>query len=186
MLHIGNENDANPDKETEEKNAESAATQDDEKESKKTEKDNYSEAKEQMLRIAAEFDNYKKRIKKEMDYAGNLGKASLIKKLLPIIDEFEIAMLAVNDSKDKNVARGIEMLYSNFVDTLKKEGLSEVQLEGLFDPHMHEIVMVRESDEKDGTILEAVKKGYMFDGKLLRPASVIVSKSKEKTEEKKE
>ncbi len=149
--------------------------------------EDYAQLKEHMLRIAAEFDNYKKRVRKELDNAERNGKASLIKEMLPIIDEFEIAMLAINGSKDANVAKGIEMLYSNFVDMLKKDGLSEIRTDDIFDPYKHEIVMVRESDKKEGTILEVVKKGYMFDDKMLRPASVIIAKIKEKnTEEKKD
>jgi molecular chaperone GrpE len=140
--------------------------------------EDYKEMREQMLRLAADFDNYKKRVKKDIDGAETLGKASLIKDMLPVVDEFELAMLAVNETKDKNVAKGIEMLYSNFVDVLKKEGLEEINTEGIFDPYKHEIVLVRESDKKDGTILEVVKKGYMFETRMLRPASVIISKKK--------
>jgi molecular chaperone GrpE len=78
------------------------------------------------------------------------------------------------------------MLYSNFIDTLKKEGLKEVEVDGIFDPYRHETVMVRESDEKEGTILETVKKGYVFEGMLLRPASVIISKRAAKGDKKAE
>ncbi len=147
---------------------------------------NYEELKEHMLRIAAEFDNYKKRIKKEMDGAENLGKASLVKNMLPVIDEFELAILALNDAKDRNVAKGIEMLYSNFVDVLKKEGLEVIAANGLFDPYKHEIIMTRESEKKDGTILEVVKKGYMFGNRMLRPAAVIVSSEKKKSDDRNE
>lgn len=147
-------------------------------------KDDYAELREQMLRIAAEFDNYKKRVKKELDSAERTGKATLIKDMLPVIDEFEIAMLAM-DGSDEKVAKGIEMLYSNLIDTLKREGLSEIKVDGVFDPYKHEIMMVRESEKKEGTILEVVKKGYMFDNRLLRPAAVIIAKGKEKNDNKK-
>ncbi len=142
-----------------------------------------AELREQLLRLAAEFDNYKKRIRKELDGAESAGKMALITGLLPIVDEFELAMLAINGSKD-NVGKGIEMLYSNFIDQLKREGLKEIDSRGIFDPHKHEIVMVKESDKKEGTILEVVKTGYMFDDRLLRPAAVIISKGKETDNEK--
>ena len=148
------------------------------------EKEKYAEMKESMLRVAAEFDNYKKRVKKELDSAERNGKMSLIKDLLPIVDEFELAMLAINNSKD-NVGKGIEMLYLNFMDRLKKEGLKEIDAKGIFDPYKHEIVMVRESDKKEGTILEVVKKGYIFDDRMLRPSSVIIAKGKEKENDEK-
>jgi molecular chaperone GrpE len=133
--------------------------------------------KEQLLRLAAEFDNYKKRTKNDVDNAKSAGKAELAKGFLPILDEFELAMIVVNKASDKTVARGIEMLYSNFTDMLKKEGLEEVSCKGVFDPYRHEIMMTRESKEKEGTILDVVKKGYLFDKVLLRPASVIVAKA---------
>lgn len=141
----------------------------------KRQKEDCAEIKEQMLRIAAEFDNYKKRIQKDIDSSEKLGKAALIKDMLPIVDEFELALLAINGNADKVIAKGMEMLYSNFIDTLKREGLSEIGARGIFDPYKHEIVMTRKSSEAEGTILEVVKKGYMFDNKLLRPAAVIVA-----------
>jgi molecular chaperone GrpE len=137
------------------------------------------EMKEQLLRLAAEFDNYKKRVKVDLDGARGMGKAELMKSLLPIIDEFDLALIAVNKAEDKNIARGVEMLYSNFTDVLKKEGLNEIPCKGVFDPYMHEIIITRESKEKDGTILEVVKKGYTLEKTLLRPASVIIAKKQE-------
>jgi molecular chaperone GrpE len=154
-------------------------------EKEKRNEEDCSELKEQMLRLAAEFDNYKKRVKRDVDSAESNGKILLIKKMLPIIDEFELAMLAVNGTKDTTVSKGIEMLYSNFVEVLKKEGLSEVDCVGVFDPYKHEIIMVKDSEEKEGTILEVVKKGYIFDDKLIRPASVIIAKERETKEENK-
>ena len=142
--------------------------------------DQCAELKEQMLRLAAEFDNYKKRTKGDVDRAKGLGKAELIGSLLPILDEFELALIAANDSSDKNVSKGIGLVYSNLQDVLRKVGLREIPAEGTADPFKHEIIMVKESDKKPGTILEVVKKGYMFEDLLLRPASVIVAKEKAK------
>jgi molecular chaperone GrpE len=138
--------------------------------------------KEQTLRLAAEFDNYKKRVKGELDNAKGVGKADLIKNMLPIIDEFEFALIVLSKTEDNNVAKGIEMLYSNFIDVLKKEGLAEIECKGVFDPYKHEPIMTKESEAKHGTILEVVNKGYTFNGTMLRPASVIVAKSGEKVE----
>ena len=96
--------------------------------------------------------------------------------MLPVVDEFQLAILAIDKAGDRDMLKGITMLYSNFMDTLKRNGLSEVNCEGRSDPFRHEIVMVMESKKKEGTILEVVKKGYMFDDMMLRPASVIVAK----------
>ena len=145
-------------------------------EAEQPKEDKYAELKEQMLRLAAEFDNYKKRAKADMDKARGMGTAELATSLLPILDEFELAMIAASNSSDKSVSKGIELVYSNLTDTLKRSGLREVPADGIADPFKHEIIMVAESDKKPGTILEVVKKGYMFDDMMLRPASVIVAK----------
>ncbi|MDE1865382.1 MAG: nucleotide exchange factor GrpE [Candidatus Micrarchaeota archaeon] len=134
--------------------------------------------REKFLRLAAEFDNYKKRTRKQVDDAGAMGKANLIREILPVIDEFQLAMLAIQRSQDKELVKGVEMLYSNLMDTLKRSGLSEIKAEGRFDPFRHEIMMVKESPEKEDTILEVVKKGYEFNGMMIRPAAVIVAKPK--------
>lgn len=142
--------------------------------------DEQAEMKEKMLRLAAEFDNYKKRTRKEVDEASLLGKAALVKDMLPVIDEFQLAIIALEKSEDKHMLKGITMLYSNLMDTLKRNGLSEIKCEGRFDPFRHEIVMVKESKEKEGTILEVIGKGYELGGRLIRPASVIVATPEKK------
>jgi molecular chaperone GrpE len=158
------------------KSAEDAKPEDAEQPTQPAKEDKYAELKEQMLRLAAEFDNYKKRVKIDLDRAKSMGKAELMVSLLSILDEFELAMIAASSSSDKSVSKGIELVYSNLTDTLRKIGLKEVPADGIVDPFKHEIVMVKDSEKKPGTILEVVKKGYMFDDMLLRPASVIVAK----------
>ncbi len=144
---------------------------------KNEKKEDYAELKERMLRLAAEFDNYKKRVKNDLDNARGIGKAELVASMLPILDEFELALLSVNGSDNKSLTKGIEMVYSNFVGMLKKEGLKEMETNGKFDPYKHEIVMAKiDAKRKPGTILEVTKKGYTFNGIVLRPASVIISK----------
>jgi molecular chaperone GrpE len=142
-----------------------------------------AELKEKMLRLAAEFDNYKKRAQKDLDESVAIGNASLIKEMLPVLDEFELAIMALGKSGDREMTKGIEMLYSNFVEVLRKNGLKETKCEGTFNPFKHEIVMVRESKEKEGTIIGVLKKGYELSGRLLRPASVIISKPAAKNSE---
>ncbi|MGC8538092.1 MAG: nucleotide exchange factor GrpE [Candidatus Micrarchaeia archaeon] len=137
------------------------------------------ELKERLLRLAAEFDNYKKRTANEVSTAKRMGIAELMKPLLNVLDEFELTIIALGKAKDDNISKGIEMLYSNFVEVLRSFGLKEVDADSVFDPYKHEIVLAREDSSRPGTILEVVKKGYMLDGKLLRPASVIVAKEKD-------
>ncbi len=142
-----------------------------------------SELKDRLLRLAAEFDNYKKRAAKEVDNMRTIGKAELMSKMLPILDEFELAIKSMNLDNEKD--KGIALVFSNMFDMMKKEGLQEVEADGRFDPYKHEIILTKESNENEGKILETVRKGYVFNGILLRPASVIVSKGSKETNENK-
>ncbi len=134
--------------------------------------------RDKLLRLAAEFDNYKKRSRSELERAKNEGKAELVKSLLPIIDEFELAVLVASKSKDENVSKGIAMVFSNLMDALKSFGMREIPTEGAYDPYRHEIITMMKSDKDGGSILEVVKKGYTFNGIMLRPASVIIAADK--------
>jgi len=160
-----------------EENAGNSADQkENESSQKQTQEENQEDEKEKFLRLAAEFDNYKKRMVKELAATKELGKAELVRKLLPTLDEFELAIDAMPEGEAR---KGIELIYTNFMDVLKGEGLNTIEAKGQFDPYKHEIVMVKDGGEKDGTILEVVRKGYRIGEIILRPASVIVSKRQE-------
>ncbi|MGC9098966.1 MAG: nucleotide exchange factor GrpE [Candidatus Micrarchaeia archaeon] len=152
------------------------------KEEKCVKESEYLELKDRLLRLAAEFDNYKKRAAREVENSKLLGKAELMKKLLPTLDEFELALSVSKESKE---TKGFEMIFSNLIEALKSEGLSEIETNGKYDPYKHEIILTKESEEKDGTILEVVRKGYMLNDILLRPATVIVAKHKDESPNKK-
>jgi molecular chaperone GrpE len=134
--------------------------------------------KERLLRLAAEFDNYKKRTSADIQRSRLEGKAEAIRPLLGILDEFELTLIAASKSEDKKLTKGIEMLYANLTEMLRKEGLSEIKTDGSYDPYVHEIMQTKESDKTEGSILEVVRKGYTFCGIMLRPASVIVAAQK--------
>ncbi|MDE1854964.1 MAG: nucleotide exchange factor GrpE [Candidatus Micrarchaeota archaeon] len=139
--------------------------------------DELAETKDRLLRLAAEFDNYKKRSAKETDAAKGIGKAELAKLLLPALDEFELALSAIPKvMQDNDHVKGVELVYSNILSSLKSAGLKEIDSRGRYDPYRHEIIMTKESKEPEGTIIEVVRKGYTFNDMLLRPSSVIVSK----------
>ena len=136
----------------------------------------YEELKERMLRLAAEFDNYKKRSAADVANAKNVGKAEMLKRILPVLDEFELAMISSAKSPDENLSKGVKMVYANMMDALRAEGLSELEPKGKYDPYTDEIIMAREADKEPDTVLEVLKKGYKMNGILVRPASVIISK----------
>lgn len=150
---------------------------------KEADKDN-ADMKDRLLRLAAEFDNYKKRVAKDIDNSKEIGRADVITKLLPTLDEFELALDSF-DKKDEHL-KGMALIYSNFMSTLKGFGLREMDAKGKFDPYKHEIMLVQDSKEEDDTIIKVVRKGYMLNALMLRPASVIISKHEEAGDKKEE
>ncbi len=143
-----------------------------------------AEVKDRLLRMAAEFDNFKKKMAKDMDASRTMGKAELVKALLPALDEFEMALYAIGKSEESDCnVKGMELVFSNVLGTLKSAGLREIEAKGKYDPYRHEIMMTRESKEPEGTIIEVVRKGYSFNDLMLRPSAVIVSKGSDTTEE---
>ena len=111
---------------------------------------------------------------KDIDSSKMLGKAELMRSIVPVLDEFELAINA--KGLDEETAKGVELVYSNLVDSLKREGLQVVESTGKFDPFRHEIMLTKDSAEEDGTIIGVIRKGYVMGDILIRPASVIVSK----------
>lgn len=139
-----------------------------------------------LKRLKAEFENYKKRILKEQTQFLELASQNLIAKLLPVLDNFELALFAAEETTDyenpevlrEKLLRGIEMVYGEFKDLLYKEGLMAVEAEGKeFNPEVHEAVMqVHSEKHEDNTVVDVLRQGYIFKGRLIRPALVKVAK----------
>ncbi len=126
----------------------------------------------QLKILQADFDNFKKRVEKERNQWENKGKADLIKTILPVLDDLK---KAVKSSGDK----GIELIYNNFLSLLKKQGIEIIDAKDkVFDIRLHEAVMIVESKDKDNIIVDVVEDGYTFNGEVIRPAKVVVSKKK--------
>lgn len=136
-----------------------------------------SEANDKFLRLAAEYDNYRKRTAKEKEDLNALCKSSVIKELLPVIDTLEIALSNTADNLD-DYKKGVEMIGKQFYDSLAKlkvESFGEVG--DTFDPNMHNAVMHIENEELGENVISQVfSKGYRFtDEKVIRPAMVQVA-----------
>lgn len=156
-----------------------------EEEKKTDDKSNVTEDKEsldyrdKLLRLSAEFDNYKKRKSEEYLRLYNTATTDLVKKLLSVIDDMDrLEKNYTPDMKLDDIVKGTDMIHSNFKSVLKNEGLIEIETEGKsFDPDFHEAVMMREVDgKKAGEIIDEVEKGYMFKDKVIRHSKVIVAK----------
>ena len=146
----------------------------------KTEKE-YKVLEDRLLRVAAEFDNYKKRTAREFQSIIKNANEELISQLVETLDNFQRALDSAKNSSDfESFHKGVELIYQHFKDILVKEGLKEITAIGEpFDPHYHEAVMQQESDKfPDGTVMDEISKGYMLNDKVIKHSKVIVSKGK--------
>jgi len=135
------------------------------------------ELRQTLLRRQADFDNYRKRIEKERFEDSKRATARVIEGLIPVIDGFEHALAAHRESEYDNYRKGFELIYKQFLENLTKLGVERIDPVGKsFDPHLHQAVDRAETkDHADGAILQVFQPGYMFHGRVLRPAMVRVA-----------
>jgi molecular chaperone GrpE len=134
-----------------------------------------AETLDRLLRLQAEFYNFRKRSEKDRSEFVQYAGMEIVRELLPVLDNFELALKTECASKD--YAKGVEMIYQRMADSMKKLGLEPIEAEGKsFDPHVHQAVeRVPTEDSPEDTILAEFQKGYRFKGKLLRPSMVKVA-----------
>jgi molecular chaperone GrpE len=134
-----------------------------------------AELDDRLRRVWAEFENARRRAERERSDFLQFASMDLVRNLLPILDDFERALRV--ETADKEYARGIELIYQRFYDTLKKMGLEPIETAGRqFDPNQHEAVQrVHTEEHADQAIVQELQRGYNFKGKLLRPAWVKVA-----------
>jgi molecular chaperone GrpE len=136
---------------------------------------------ERLLRVTADFENFKKRAARERTEAAQFANAALLQKLLPILDNFEMAQTAAQSAQGGNLASleaGIAMIQQQLKSALAEAGLEEMDASDKpFDPAFHEAVSQQESDSvPEGQVIQQIRKGYKFRDRLLRPSAVIVAK----------
>ena len=136
---------------------------------------------ERLLRTTADFENFKKRAVRERTEAAQFANVAMLQKLLPILDNFEMALTAAQTAQGEKLASlqaGVAMIHQQFKNVLLETGLEEVDASGqLFDPALHEAVSEQESsDVPEGHVLQQLRKGYKLRERLLRPAIVVVAK----------
>ena len=141
--------------------------------------------KDQWMRTAADFDNFRKRTRRELEDTRKAGKEDLLKEFLPVFDNLERAIQSAQRATDvKGVAEGLQMVLRQYLDTLARGGISKVASVGTqFDPTHHEAIQQVETDDHPpGTVVAEVQPGYMQGDRLIRPAMVVVAKPKSKGE----
>src|ERR671934_1037084 len=128
-----------------------------------------------LQRVAAEFENYRKRVARDQASLAARAHERLVKELLPVLDDLERALDAAAEHEEAKLEEGVRLVHRSLGDLLAKEGLAEIETDGKFDPHVHEALLSQPSDAEEGTVIEVVQKGYTLGDKVLRPARVVVA-----------
>ena len=144
--------------------------------------DKAKESHEQLLRLRADFENTKKRLQREKDDAIKFANERLLIEILPIVDNLDRAMASLSEGHDpEKVKQGLKLAQEELHQVLESYGVKVVKTLGAsFDPELHEAVATVESAEtKEGTIVDEVQRGYMLNGRLIRPSRVRIAQNKE-------
>jgi molecular chaperone GrpE len=128
-----------------------------------------------LKRVAAEFDNFRKRAARDQESLVSRAHERLVKELLPVLDDLERALVAAEEHEEAKLEEGVRLVHRELRSALGKEGLVEIETDGAFDPHVHEALLTQPSDRDDGAILEVIQKGYRLGDRVLRPARVVIS-----------
>jgi len=130
---------------------------------------------DRLQRLAAEFDNFRKRNARENAALAERANERLVKELIPILDDLGRALEAAAEHQEAKLEEGVRLVHRSLGKLLAKEGLAEIETGGKFDPHVHEALLSQPSDAEEGSVIEVVQKGYKLGDKVLRPARVVVA-----------
>jgi len=131
---------------------------------------------DRLLRLAAEFDNYKKRVAREQQATTTLANERIVKELLPILDDLERALVAVEQHEGAQLEEGVRLVHRSLASLLERNGVTEIEAAGKFDPHVHEALLAQPAEDREaGDVLDVIQKGYKIGERVVRPARVIVA-----------
>jgi molecular chaperone GrpE len=128
-----------------------------------------------LQRVAADFDNYRKRAVRDQAAFAERATERLVTELLPVLDALEGALDAAGQHEEAKLEEGVRLVHRQLADALGKQGVAEIDTEGKFDPHVHEAVLSQPSETEEGSIVNVLQKGYRLGEKVVRPARVAVS-----------
>jgi molecular chaperone GrpE len=128
-----------------------------------------------LQRLAAEFENYRKRAARDQEALDARATERLVKALLPVLDDLGRAVEAAAKHEEAQLEEGVALVERQLRETLAKEGLEEIPTDGRFDPHVHEALLSQPSEAEEGAIVDVQQKGYRLGDRVLRPARVVVS-----------
>ena len=128
------------------------------------------------LRLAADFDNYRKRTAREHAELTQRANERLLNELLPVLDDLERALEAAAEHDEAKLEEGVRLVHRSLVGLVERHGLTEIDTEGAFDPHVHEALLAQPGEgAEEGSVLQVLQKGYRLGDKVIRPARVIVA-----------
>ena len=130
---------------------------------------------DQLHRVAADFENVRKRAAREYESLASRAAERLVTALLPVLDDLGRALEAAEQHEEAKLEDGVRLVHRQLSDVLAKEGLTEIETDGAFDPHVHEALLAQPSDAEAGTVIEVLQKGYRLGDHVLRPARVIIA-----------
>jgi molecular chaperone GrpE len=131
---------------------------------------------DRMLRLAADFDNYKKRAAREREEYVAFANERLLKELLPVLDDLERALAAAEQHEEAQLEEGVRLVHRSLAGLLERNGVREIETDGKFDPHVHEALLAQPAEDREqGEVLDVVQKGYTLGERVVRPARVIVA-----------
>jgi molecular chaperone GrpE len=128
-----------------------------------------------LKRVAAEFENYRKRVLRDQESLVARAHERLVKELLPVLDDLERALAAAEEHEEAKLEEGVQLVHRELKAALDREGLAEIETDGVFDPHVHEALLSQPSEAEEGSVLEVLQKGYKLGDRVLRPARVVVA-----------
>ena len=136
-----------------------------------------AQLQDQLLRLRADFDNFRKRMQRERVEMARTANESLLQALLPVVDHMDLALDAIDDAAENPFAEGIRMVREQMIGVLRQFGAEPLQTEGQpFDPHFHDAISHLPSETApENTVLAQTRRGYLLEDRLLRPAQVVVS-----------
>jgi molecular chaperone GrpE len=128
------------------------------------------------LRLAADFDNYRKRTAREHAELSRRANERLLNELLPVLDDLERALEAAAEHEEAKLEEGVRLVHRSLLSLVERHGLTEIATEGAFDPHVHEALLAQPGEgAEEGSVLQVLQKGYRLGDKVIRPARVIVA-----------
>lgn len=143
----------------------------------------YKELENKFIRLAADFDNYRKRMVREIEELKDVIRVELIRGLLPILDDLERAFSSISEEKIDGVREGLEMVLKNFQNWLSNQGVKVIEIrDNKFDPRYHEILIVEEDEGLEVDRIEELRKGYLLNDRVIRPTMVKIIKSRKEVE----